>query len=73
MDRPSLADVEAWYERLQQHCAYQEQVMIPLDELRGRLDHQWPVDEHPSHAASAWCAAQECVDQIRGVRRAVAD
>lgn len=39
IERPSLPNVEAWYERLQQRSAYQEHVMIPFDELRGRLDY----------------------------------
>ena len=39
IDRPSLPDVEAWYERLQLRSAYQEHVMIPFDALRARLDY----------------------------------
>lgn len=39
IERPSLPNVEAWYARLQQRSAYREHVMIPFDELRGRLDY----------------------------------
>ncbi|WP_133650464.1 glutathione S-transferase family protein [Paraburkholderia flava] len=37
--RPHVPNVEAWYERLKQRAAYREHVMIPFDELRGRLDY----------------------------------
>lgn len=37
IDRPRLPRVEAWYERLQQHSAYREHVMVPFDDLKGRL------------------------------------
>lgn len=37
MERPSLPQVEAWYERLKQRPSYQEHVMVPFDELFGRL------------------------------------
>jgi glutathione S-transferase len=37
--RPDLPHVAAWYERLQQRPAYREHVMVPFDELRGRLDY----------------------------------
>ncbi len=30
IERPSLPNVEAWYERLKQHPAYREHVMLPL-------------------------------------------
>jgi glutathione S-transferase len=39
IQRPSVPNVEAWYERLKQRTAYREHVMIPFDELRGRLDY----------------------------------
>jgi glutathione S-transferase len=34
---PALANVEAWYGRLQDRAAYREHIMISYDELRGRL------------------------------------
>ncbi|HWY62903.1 MAG TPA: glutathione S-transferase family protein [Rhizomicrobium sp.] len=37
IDRPNLANVEAWYARLRERKAYRENVMIPFDELRGKL------------------------------------
>jgi glutathione S-transferase len=37
IDRPHLQLVERWYRTLQQRRAYREHVMIPFDELRGRL------------------------------------
>ncbi|PCE23563.1 glutathione S-transferase [Paraburkholderia acidicola] len=37
--RPDIPNVEAWYERLKQRAAYREHVMIPFDDLRGRLDY----------------------------------
>jgi glutathione S-transferase len=36
--RPPLPNVEAWYERLQERPAFREHVMVPFDELKGRLD-----------------------------------
>ena len=39
IERPRLPNVEAWYERLKQRTAYREHVMVPFDELRGRLDY----------------------------------
>ena len=36
--RPKLPNLQAWYERLQDRPAYREHVMVPFDELRGRLD-----------------------------------
>jgi hypothetical protein len=36
---PPLPHVVVWYERLQQRPAYREHVMIPFEELRGRLDY----------------------------------
>jgi glutathione S-transferase len=37
IERPSLPQVERWYRTLQQHRAYRQHVMIPFEELRGRL------------------------------------
>lgn len=39
MERPHLPNVQAWYQRLSQRAAYQEHVMVPFGELRGRLDY----------------------------------
>jgi glutathione S-transferase len=39
IERPLLPHVVAWYERLQQCPAYRGHVMIPFEELRGRLDY----------------------------------
>jgi len=39
IERPSVPNVEAWYRRLREHPAYREHVMVPFDELRGRLDY----------------------------------
>lgn len=39
IERPQLPNVEAWYRRLQERPAYREHVMIPFEDLRGRLDH----------------------------------
>jgi glutathione S-transferase len=36
--RPDVPNVEAWYERLQLRPAFREHVMIPFDELFGRLN-----------------------------------
>lgn len=36
--RPDVPNVEAWYERLQLRPAFREHVMVPFDELFGRLD-----------------------------------
>ena len=38
IERPALPNVEAWYERLKARPAYQRHVMIPFEELKGRLD-----------------------------------
>ena len=35
--RPSVPNVEAWYKRLQERAAYRDHVMIPFDDMRGRL------------------------------------
>jgi glutathione S-transferase len=37
IERPSLPQVERWYHALQQRSAYREHVMLPFEELRGRL------------------------------------
>ncbi len=37
IDRPTVPNVAAWYQRLQQRAAYREHVMVPFTELRGRL------------------------------------
>ena len=37
--RPSVPRVEAWYERLTARPAYREHVMIPFDDVYGRLEH----------------------------------
>jgi glutathione S-transferase len=37
--RPSVPHVEAWYRRLQERSAYREHIMVPFDELYGRLDY----------------------------------
>jgi glutathione S-transferase len=36
--RPDVSNVEAWYKRLQLRPAFREHVMVPFDELFGRLD-----------------------------------
>lgn len=37
--RPSLPNVLAWYELLQQRPAFRKHVMVPFKELFGRLDY----------------------------------
>ena len=37
IDRPDLPNVEAWYARLRDRRAYREHVMVPFDDLKGRL------------------------------------
>ena len=37
IERPHLPNIRAWYDRLCARQAYQDAVMIPFDELRGRL------------------------------------
>jgi len=37
IERPIVPHVEAWYARLQERPAYRAAVMIPFEELRGRL------------------------------------
>lgn len=39
IERPALPHVEAWYRRLAARPAYRTHVMVPFDELRGRLDY----------------------------------
>lgn len=39
IERPPLPQVERWYHTLQQRAAFREHVMIPFEELRGRLDY----------------------------------
>jgi glutathione S-transferase len=37
IERPAVPNVEAWYQRLQERPAYRTHVMLPFEELRGRL------------------------------------
>lgn len=37
IDRPSLPNVEAWYARLQERETYRNHVMVPFNDLEGRL------------------------------------
>lgn len=37
IDRPSLPNVEAWYARLKERETYRTHVMVPFDDLYGRL------------------------------------
>jgi glutathione S-transferase len=37
IERPQLAQVERWYRALQERPAFRAHVMIPFEELRGRL------------------------------------
>jgi glutathione S-transferase len=37
IERPTVPNVEAWYDRLQARPAYRAHVMLPFDELYGRL------------------------------------
>jgi glutathione S-transferase len=39
IERPSVPNVERWYRRLQDRRPYGAHVMVPFDELRGRLDY----------------------------------
>jgi glutathione S-transferase len=39
IERPQLAELERWYRTLQQRPAFRNHVMIPFEELRGRLAH----------------------------------
>lgn len=38
IERPAVSNVEAWYGRLQDRAAYRTHVIVPFEELRGRLD-----------------------------------
>lgn len=38
IERPALPHVEAWYRRLQERLGYRAHVMVPFDDLFGRLD-----------------------------------
>jgi glutathione S-transferase len=37
VERPSVPNVEAWYRRLQERPAYRQHVMVPFDDLKGKL------------------------------------
>jgi glutathione S-transferase len=39
IERPDMPNVTLWYDRLQQRPAYRENVMLPFDDLYGRLDY----------------------------------
>ena len=39
IEHPTVPNVAAWYERLQQRPAYRAHVMVSFQELRGRLDY----------------------------------
>jgi glutathione S-transferase len=39
IERPAVPNVEAWYRRLQERPAYRQHVMVPFDELYGRLEY----------------------------------
>jgi glutathione S-transferase len=39
IERPNVPNVEVWYKHLQGHSAYRKHVMIPFDDLYGRLDY----------------------------------
>lgn len=39
IERPSIPNVEAWYQRLRSRPACREHIMVPFGELRGRLDY----------------------------------
>ncbi len=39
IDRPNIPHVEAWYERLQERPGYRNHVMVPFQDLYGRLDY----------------------------------
>lgn len=39
IDRPTVPNVESWYARLQARPAYRARVMIPFDDLEGKLDY----------------------------------
>jgi glutathione S-transferase len=37
IERPVIPNVEAWYQRLASRPGYRDHVMVPFEELRGRL------------------------------------
>ena len=37
IDRPNMPKDEAWYARLKERPSYREHVMVPFDDLKGRL------------------------------------
>jgi glutathione S-transferase len=37
IDRPSIPNVESWYARLQERPMYRNHVMVPFEDLRGKL------------------------------------
>ncbi|MBW8639875.1 glutathione S-transferase [Hoeflea sp. WL0058] len=39
IDRPDIPNIVRWYERLKQRSAYRDAVMVPFDELFGRLEY----------------------------------
>lgn len=39
IERPAIPNVEAWYKRLQARAAYRDHVMIPFDDMQGRLSY----------------------------------
>jgi glutathione S-transferase len=39
IEHPLIPNVRAWYQRLQTRPAYRTHVMVPFDELYGRLDY----------------------------------
>lgn len=38
IERPNIPNIRNWYERLKQRPAYRDNVMVPFDELFGRLE-----------------------------------
>jgi glutathione S-transferase len=38
IERPSIPMVEKWYRRLQKRAPYREHVVLPFEDLRGRLE-----------------------------------
>jgi glutathione S-transferase len=39
IERPALPNVEAWRRRLQDRPGYRDHVMVPFEDMRGRLDY----------------------------------
>ena len=39
IEHPAVLNVTAWYERLRLRAPYRQHVMIPFDDLRGRLQY----------------------------------